>query len=521
MNYLTAEDTQGTVCRSLLAVAAGAAATLGFAPYGLWFVTIAAAAAVFYVIEKSRTVKEASWLGWLWGMAYFAAGLSWTHRAMAVYGGVGDILAAAGVLVMAAVLALTYAVPAVAGRFMKTSSGTAALMLPFWWVLSEIVRSDVLGFGWLTSGYAFDTTILAAWAPVGGVHAVALAGFLIAGTAAAAAARMSNVYVKTVAAITVGSAVLGAVALEPVTWSRPADRLTVRIVQPDLPVALAMTKKDQENRLVRAEAMSLAAPLGERLDLIVWPESVFAAPLSRLPADWALLPQTIARKTGADVIFNAFHEPQPRRYYNALWLATPEGSEAPVYSKRHLVPFGEFVPFGFRWFVEALGIPMADQERGQLPETALKAAGSTFGAAVCYENSFAGEMREWWSLPQVPAYLVTVANLGWFSEEASEQFTQISAMRSRELARPQIQAVNNARSAFIDAAGRVERLTTAGAQNADTVFTTAEGSATPFARWGNGPLTALLILVTVAAALCRRRRKQSAAVKFPVSVPQR
>ena len=72
---------------------------------------------------------------------------------------------------------------------------------------------------------------------------------------------------------------------------------------------------------------------------------------------------------------------------------------------------------------------------------------------------------------------------------------------------PQIQAVNNGRSAFIDAAGRVERLTTAGAQNADTVFTTAKGAATPFARWGNAPLTALLVALLAAAALCRRRRK--------------
>ena len=505
--WLTAEDKKGTVSRSFLAAAAGAAATFGFAPYGLWFVTVAAAAAAFYVIEKSASVKEAAWLGWLWGVAYFALGLSWTHRAMAVYGGVGDVLAAGGVLVMASVLALTYAVPSALGRGLKTSPGTAALLLPELWVLSEFVRSDGLGFGWLTTGYAFDTTILASWAPVGGVQAVALAGLLIAGVAAASAARMTNVYIKTAAAITIGAAVLGAVALDPVCWSRQADRLTVRIVQPDLPVALSMPRKDQETRLARAEAMSLTSPLGAKLDLIVWPESVFAAPLSRLPVEWALLPETIARKTGADLIFNAFEEPQPRRYYNALWLATPEGSEAPVYSKRHLVPFGEFVPFGFRWFVDALEIPMADQERGKLPAIPLTAAGLTFGAAVCYENSFAGEMREWWTLSETPDYLVTVANLGWFSEKAADQFTQISAMRSRELARPQIQAVNNARSAFIDATGRVERVAAAGAQNVDTVFVTAKGAATPFARWGNGPLAALLSVLVVFAALCRRRRK--------------
>ncbi len=509
VNFFTAAGRRGFVCRAAAAVASGLAATLGFAPTGLWFVTAAAAALVFYVIEKSDSVKEAALLGWLWGVACFACGLSWTHRAMAVYGGVGDTLAAGGVLVMAAVLALTYAVPAAIARSLRFSSGAAAaLLLPAGWVLAEVVRTDGLGFGWLTTGYAFDTTILAAWAPAGGVHAVALAGLFIAGAAAASAARMENVYLKTAAAIAAGGAALGAVALEPVTWSQPGSRMDVRLVQPDLPVALSMTLGNQMERLERVEAMSLASPLGSRLDLIVWPESVYAAPLGRLPASMALLPQRVAQKMEADVVFNAFNEPAPRQFFNSLWLAGADGSFAPVYAKRHLVPFGEFVPFGFRWFVEALGIPMADQQRGAIPAAPVRAAGQPLVAAVCYENNFADEMRGWWRLPETPAYLVTVANLGWFGEKAAHQFTQISAMRSREAARPQLQAVNNGYSAVIDATGRVERLASPGAQNLDAVFVTARGEATPYVRWGDAPVGGVALLVLLLAAGLRFRPRR-------------
>ena len=93
--WLTLNDRKGAVCRALLAAVSGAAATLGFAPYGLWFMTVIGGAAVFYAVEKSRSVREAAGLGWLWGVTYFATGLSWTHRAMAIYGGVGDVVAAA------------------------------------------------------------------------------------------------------------------------------------------------------------------------------------------------------------------------------------------------------------------------------------------------------------------------------------------------------------------------------------------------------------------------------------------
>lgn len=34
------------------------------------------------------------------------------------------------------------------------------------------------------------------------------------------------------------------------------------------------------------------------------------------------------------------------------------------YTKKHLVPFGEYVPAGFRWFIDMLQIPMGDLLQG-------------------------------------------------------------------------------------------------------------------------------------------------------------
>ena len=148
--------------RAAACALSGAVAVLGFAPFNWWLPTLVAFAALFFCIEKSAGVKEAFLDGWLWGLAFFTLGLSWTHRSMAVFGGFGDVLAAAGVFLMAAVLALTAAVPCAAARFFKAPQGLRSLLyLPVCWVLSEIIRTDVFGFGWLTAGYAFLPTPLA------------------------------------------------------------------------------------------------------------------------------------------------------------------------------------------------------------------------------------------------------------------------------------------------------------------------------------------------------------------------
>ena len=176
------------------------------------------------------------------------------------------------------------------------------------------------------------------------------------------------------------------------------------------------------------------------------------------------------------------------------------------------MPFGEYVPFGFRWFVDAMGIPMADQRHGLVPEEALKASGIVYAPAVCYENNFGGELRAFWQKREVPQLIVVTANLGWFGDWAAAQFTQISAMRAREFATPLLQVVNNGSSAVIDFRGRLERRAGPGAQSLDALVTVSRGSVTPYARFGDLPLAVLLTLILAVIAFChlRRKRRESA-----------
>lgn len=65
--------------------------------------------------------------------------------------------------------------------------------------------------------------------------------------------------------------------------------------------------------------MSLASPLGSKLDLILWPESVYAALLNRLKTEEALLPALVARAQKTTVLSIAFGRARPRRLFHSLW----------------------------------------------------------------------------------------------------------------------------------------------------------------------------------------------------------
>ena len=213
----------------------------------------------------------------------------------------------------------------------------------------------------------------------------------------------------------------------------------------------------------------------------------------------------------AELLLNGFSQRSDKTFFNSIWLAAIEDGKKDegarlreIYQKHHLVPFGEFVPAGFRWFVDALGIPMADQSAGPAGGARfVTLAGIPAALTVCYENMFGEELRLWWRHGN-PQVMINLANLGWFAPWATEQFSQMSAMRALETARPVLQAVNNAGSMLIAPDGTIERSALPGAQNLDLTLTSYVGEPTPFVRFGNASAAlAALVLILIGAAAGR------------------
>lgn len=496
--------------RLLLSAAAGALGSVAFSvPAANWFLLVSLAV-LFWLSVCPGGKKEGFGIGWIWGLAFFSVGLRWCYESLHVHGGLNAPLSAACVVLLGAVLALFIgAVTGIVRAAPISRRLKLVVLLPALWTIFELLRGvEPAGFGWLSVGYAFATDIFGAWAPVLGVYGVSFVVVLTVGLAVELLTPQENKkpWVKTLDAIAIGALALGTLALSEVDFQQRGAKLEVRLVQPDLPVMMSADPVRAAERLERVAAMSGRSSLGSSLDLIVWPESTILVPLRDGLDAPALSAVEVARKTGAAVVFNAFYREAPGRYYNALWLADNNGSPARLfYRKHHLVPFGEYVPAGFRWFVDALGIPMADQIPGPVGGEGFEIAAVPGAAGICYENMFGEELRHAWDHGN-PSFILNTANLGWFGDLVLSQFTAMSAMRARETARPVVQAVQNAHSALIGPDGRIQRLASRGAQNLDLTLVTSMGKPTPFVRFGHWPLTLLVLLLAAAAFAAGGRR---------------
>src|SRR5690606_4124241 len=107
------------------------------------------------------------------------------------------------------------------------------------------------------------------------------------------------------------------------------------------------------------------------------------------------------------------------------------------YDKHHLVPFGEFIPPGFRWFVETMQIPLGEFARGQLRQPLFQINDQRISPNICYEDVFGEEILHAVRASDTHGpganILINLSNLAWFGDSwALRQHLQIARMRALE-----------------------------------------------------------------------------------------
>ena len=508
----------------LIALIAGAANTLSFAPtpHGGWLELVIFA---FFFAWLTRTTgwKSAALTGGAFGFGNFVTGVWWLYVSMHYYGGMAAPLAAAALVLFSLYLAVYPALAAGIWSFCAGHASNGKLndkpFSPTWhgafafasaWALGEWLRGYVFtGFPWLASGYAQVDGPLAGFAPVAGVYGVGWILALVAALIVQALVRLrepaderNGAGRMTRVAPPLGVAVLliaAGLLLSWATWTQPSNAaLTVRLLQGNVKQDMKFEEAGTLAAINEYQQMITAKPA----DLIVTPETAIPVLVQELPQQFAVAIRHFADTTGSSILFGAIGgtiTPEGRvvDYTNSLFGVTPGSHDVYRYDKHHLVPFGEFVPWGFRWFVNLMNIPLGDFARGAPVQKPFMVHNQPVALDICYEDIFGEEIARTIRESDTPAgVLVNSTNLAWFGDTiALDQHLQIARMRSLETGRPMLRATNTGTTAAIDAHGNViARLAPYTVGSIDVTIQGTSGN-TPYVTSGNYTVLAISLLL--------------------------
>lgn len=486
---------------------AGAAHNLAFAPWGWWALQWPLLALLAAVVLRA-TPKRAAWWGWCFGVGWLSAGLWWLHISMHEFGGMPSALSITAVLLLAAALSLYLALAmAAVARWRSSSPVSDALLFAGAWLAAELARAQwFTGFPWIASGYVHTDGPLAGWAPWVGVYAM---GAL----AALSAASLAQLLRHRSAGVLAGFALPLLLAAVP-RWAGVAEftsssgEMSVSLLQPNVPQNLKFDR-DRLAGNMQALAEQVQAARGQ---LVVTPESVLPVPRDLLdPSYWAELTAPIRRSEGRGALIGTFLGNDESGWVNSMVGISPGSGEDYAYGKRHLLPFGEFVPPGFRWFVNLMRIPLGDQASGQ-QEAAFAVAGQRVRPLICYEDLFGEDFAASVLGPDAATVFANATNLAWFGRHmVQEQHQQFSRMRALEFQRPFIRATNTGATGVINHRGEVTASLPAWSTGILEAQVEGRLGETPYARWvahaGLWPLWALVLLLMLPAWIGRRRSR--------------
>ena len=461
---------------------------------------------------SARRIGQAAKLAWLFACAMLCGTFWWLYISMHFFGGLPAPLAVLAVFALAAALSLYYALAAALFAWLApTGAAARSALFAGTWLLAEIARVQVFtGFPWGEGGYAHIdgwARPLAGWV---GVHGLTLlAAFVAALLATCLRALQATRGLQDGMATAALLVACLLVSLLPAAYAPAPLRapLSVTLVQGNI----AQDQKFQAGTGVRDALTFYAEQLqAAQTALIVLPETALPLLPAQLPPGyWAAIAQRFASGQQAALIGLPIGSAQ-EGYSNAV-LGLKPGAPAYRYEKHHLVPFGEFVPPLFQWFIRMMNIPLGDFNRGPLVQTALEWQGERLAPNICYEDLFGEEIgAQFKDAARAPTVLVNVSNIAWFGNTvAIDQHLNISRMRSLEFARPMLRATNTGATVVIDAQGRVTHALERHTRGALVAQVQGADGLTLYARWvshfGLTPWWLLGGSVLLIAALARWR----------------
>jgi apolipoprotein N-acyltransferase len=444
----------------------------------------AAVAGLIAVLSRVPTPARGACAAWLHGSAWLVGATGWMFVSLHQFGGLPAWLAglAVGLLCMAlsGYLALLGAAWV---RWRPASMWSASSLFAALWLLAELARALIFtGFPWGASGYALIDTPFDRLAPWLGVYGLGAVWVWLVAFAVLSAMQARGGWQRAGGLVPLIGLATSLHLLPPSVFTTPHGApLKVALLQSNVP----QDEKFDAQRLVDMLIWHAVQLQRAQADLVVAPETAIPVLPAQLPPGyWDGLVGLFGPESGRAALVGVPLGSLEQGYSNSVvgWA----GDQAPYrYDKHHLVPFGEFIPAGFRWFVELMNMPLGDFSRGPLAASSFVVKGQRVAPNICYEDLFGEELATRFTDPgRAPTILANVSNLAWFGDKvAIFQHLQIARMRSLEFQVPTIRSTNTGATVVIDHDGVVtHRMPT---QTRGVLHAHVQGRAgqTPFAAW--------------------------------------
>lgn len=478
--------------RLMLAFGLGALAALGQAPLGFWWATLAATAGLIWLLGRVPDARGAFLTGLFAGAGHFAVALNWIVEPFLIDIARHGWMAPFAVVLLSFGLGLFWAGAAVLGRL----AARPALGFVLAFVALEWLRGVIFtGFPWAMAGHVWIGTPVDQLAALAGPSALSLLTLTLAMLAVQGRGRGLAL-----------AAVLLAAAWGFGAWRLaqplPAPREgVVRLVQPNAAQSLKWDQALADMHLGRL--LDLTAE-GRPADLTLWPETAVPYMLEYAPSVAGMV---VTASDGRPVAVGIQRE-EAGRFYNSIRVLEGDGQESARYDKAHLVPFGEYIPFGdlaYDWFGLRAFAAQAGNTYSAGPGVRVMDLGR-FGKVlplICYEAIFPREVN---AAPERADWMLQATNDAWFGIWTGpfQHFAQ-ARLRAVEQGLPLLRVANTGVTAVIDARGRVVDSLPFGEMGALDARIPGALPPTPYAHWGDGPM-ALLLAGLALAAMTRGRR---------------
>jgi len=468
---------------------AGAAMFLSYAPFNLgWLCFLLILPLLIACCHPNPDTRI--FRGLLFGLGYFSVGSYWFAETLMEHIGYRWPAAIGGHLLITGACALAPTTFCwLAGYFRSNEAKTHRrhrqkvawlVLLAALWIVIEDIRFQAFGGGpWMSLALSQIDSPLRGFLPILGETGtsgmvIVVGQLLLYALTAASQARISRAIGN---CVFIGILMITGGFLSSIEWTEASgEPLPVAIVQ------TAVSQAEKKNLSTQTERLAQLSELSQtyigKANLIIWPETMVT--LNRGDIDQALKEfgkqAMLARST---VLVGAYERSLNGRQFNTAFTLGYEAGQK--YQKRHLVPFGEYVP-DYLWFLDEY-VP-GDQNRSLGREAMLIAnSGVLFGVSICWEGSFS---RDNTPLARAGAHvLVNIANEAWFAGSSLPQ-QNLDAMRVRalETGRPVIRVANYGPGAIINHNGKITMPLEANIASAATGMIQARIGSTPFVRLG-------------------------------------